>query len=470
MTASAITIIITTNIGEMSTQFQQKVRIDNLEEDLALLGKRQTREIFLMVTGQLDEKLKEVVPRQWKVVGSERRTVVFEHGTVSFKRRIYRDEEGKRRKPLDELLGLEPYARTSRHVREKGCSLAAETTFRKAAQLLSYCTNSEFGAATILRMLRRTADAVEEQEEKNQDSEAGHITSSVLYGEADGLWINLQREAQRRAEVKIGIMYTGKKQIGKRRFRCENKVSMTQIGGTTLEWQIKLRELAYRTYNLERTRLLVVGGDGSQWAKQSFDLLGLPKTHLLDRYHIAQNVKLGFGDVLDTRGLLKQLFSHGFKAVQKQLEDIIGQSAGQTKKLRMSVYHYLKNNEEGLLDLDKRPIPQVPFSKLGAIEGNVDKLVRQRMKGRGFCWTFKGAKAMLAILRHKEELANHSFCYVPIKSEVKKMKKCPKPKKKYDYLPPLYSIPILQGPQKSETWVQLLRYKLNYDLSINSFA
>ena len=53
------------------------------------------------------------------------------------------------------------------------------------------------------------------------------------------------------------------------------------------------------------------------------------------------------------------------------------------------------------------------------IEGNVDKLVRQRMRGRGMSWPRQGAIAMLALLRHKQELHQHVFPFSHI----------PKPKK-----------------------------------------
>jgi len=64
-----------------------------------------------------------------------------------------------------------------------------------------------------------------------------------------------------------------------------------------------------------------------------------------------------------------------------------------------------------LVALKYRYPTDLPFCTLGAIEGNVDKLVRQRMRGRGMSWSRQGAIEMLAILRHKEDLQNHAFPY-----------------------------------------------------------
>ena len=70
---------------------------------------------------------------------------------------------------------------------------------------------------------------------------------------------------------------------------------------------------------------------------------------------------------------------------------------------------YLINNRDGLLDPDCRTHLKTKVSNLGAIEGNVDKLVVRRLKGRGRSWRIEGAKAMLAICRHKRDLKQNAF-------------------------------------------------------------
>lgn len=73
------------------------------------------------------------------------------------------------------------------------------------------------------------------------------------------------------------------------------------------------------------------------------------------------------------------------------------------------------------MDLDKRGHSDLSFPngthsscRLGVIEGNVGKLVVHRMQGRGYSWRLEGAEAMLAMVRHKDDLKYHSFKYVPI--------------------------------------------------------
>jgi hypothetical protein len=49
---------------------------------------------------------------------------------------------------------------------------------------------------------------------------------------------------------------------------------------------------------------------------------------------------------------------------------------------------------------------------LGAIEGNVDKLVVHRRKSHGCCWRIQGLLAMLALSRHKKVLSVHAYQYL----------------------------------------------------------
>jgi len=92
----------------------------------------------------------------------------------------------------------------------------------------------------------------------------------------------------------------------------------------------------------------------------------------------------------------------------------IAKSKGENKKKKLKTYKYLFNNRDGLLDLDKRGLPVKHFCTLGAAEGNVDKLVCHRMRGRGCSWSWSGARAMLAVLPHVQELSQHVFEYRPV--------------------------------------------------------
>ena len=122
------------------------------------------------------------------------------------------------------------------------------------------------------------------------------------------------------------------------------------------------------------------------------------------------------------------------------------------RELLEDFYKYVHNNQDGLLDLNCRGYPHPVV--LGGIEGNVDKLVVHRMKGRGCSWRLRGIRAMLALCRNCDQLKLHAYHYLPTQS----------PKKDYHCLPNLEveysealqkSMPIFSGPDRNKPWVRL---------------
>ena len=225
MTEQTVQIIITLKVKENDLSFERPIDITNLEKDISSFSQEIGSQILSMMLKLLDDMLRNIVPDDWKNVGTEKRSVLFECGYIHFKRRIYQDAEGVRHKPLDELLELEPWQRSSRALEEMSSALAATSTYRKASTLLSWLVKAAISPSTIGRYLRKTGQRIQEQEGMTiAGEEQGQIETEVLYAEADGVYINLQGEEKTRAEVKVGIIYTGKEAIGKGRNRCTNKV------------------------------------------------------------------------------------------------------------------------------------------------------------------------------------------------------------------------------------------------------
>jgi len=48
------------------------------------------------------------------------------------------------------------------------------------------------------------------------------IKTTILNAESDGVWLHFQQAKTKRAEVKVGILYMGKRKIGVDRFCFEN--------------------------------------------------------------------------------------------------------------------------------------------------------------------------------------------------------------------------------------------------------
>jgi len=108
----------------------------------------------------------------------------------------------------------------------------------------------------------------------------------------------------------------------------------------------------------------------------------------------------------------------------------------------------------------------VSAASLGAIESNVDKLVAQRMKTRGVSWSLAGMIAMLALLRHQEELYEHSFPYQNKRSKQNSQTK--KNKKGDPGTVHAASFPVLKSGKMSAPYASLFKAIINDDLPLSS--
>jgi len=466
MTASTVKLIITAEVAGQ--------RFDLGKVDLPI-GEKLDEAIYQGIQGMgttlygailqgVDDGLREATPKGWKNMGREKRTIMTCVGSITYKRRIYTDTTGKRRKPVDEVLGIDPYGRYSLGVQQKGSYLASELPYREAADILSWLIRDHVSHSAIGRMIRTVGASLQAEEqdkhkqvfEKGGRLEPGRIPAKVLYGESDGVWISLQREAKKKVEVRVGVMYTGKKVIGVGRKALENKVVVTKIVKNSQEWQETILKTAYEHYDLSNTAQMVVGGDGNSWVKQSFDLLGMPTVFVLDRYHLYRNARRTYGHTHKTETWIKLICEGDLETVLSEMMAVVAKSPSRKADAMKAYIKYLINNRDGLLDPDCRSHLRPGLGNLGGIEGNVDKLVVRRLKGRGRSWRLDGVKAMLAVCRHKEELRQGAFKPYLKSNEDDQRKKVHK--KNVDYGEWMQvDVPALHLCHSGRPWAKVLR-------------
>ncbi len=140
MTDHTVNIIISAEIAERKVELgSMAIPIDDrLDEHLYQGMQSAGKSLHQVLLQEVDDGIQEVVPETWKNVGREERQITTCLGTVQFKRRVYRDEAGKRLKPLDKILGIEKGSRYSLSVLQKGSYLASELPYREAADMLGW--------------------------------------------------------------------------------------------------------------------------------------------------------------------------------------------------------------------------------------------------------------------------------------------------------------------------------------------
>ena len=128
MTDRAVEVSITLKVNGEVIEYTRKIAIAELEIGISQVVQEIGMTVLLAGLKGLDDELRKEVPAGWRNVGTEERSIMSSVGRIRYQRRIYKDEKGVRRKPLDEVLGVEQYDRESQRVQQMGAYLASEGT------------------------------------------------------------------------------------------------------------------------------------------------------------------------------------------------------------------------------------------------------------------------------------------------------------------------------------------------------
>jgi len=139
----------------------------------------------------------------------------------------------------------------------------------------------------------------------------------------------------------------------------------------------------------------------------------------------------------------------GVSGVDRKLKEIIDRAYGKKEEKLKQFYQYIYHQQDGLLDLERRGYSA--SASLGEIEGNVDKLVVHRMKGRGCCWKLTGASVMLPICQYKDKIRDHAFRYRSLDLPEKPSRRLETNTDVGVYLQT--RMPIFYSPDQDKPWV-----------------
>lgn len=441
--------------------------------DKIILGKalEWARKCYKAILEEVDELVAE--HRSDKFSIEHRREVWYQTclGPVRVERRQYRDGEGNYRYLLDELMGMSRYQHTTTSVQELALDLASNMPYRRSAEVLRKASAIDLPHQTIWRLVARAADPYLEKAEQELRwfLETGEIPEGEgkrvarLLVEADGVMLSLQRERERKAEVKLGIAYEGWARVGKDRYRTVNKTAFAAVAGEQAFWagmSLKLQG----TYDLSRVGDNIVGGDGAWWVKEGASYMN--GQFQLDRYHLNRELCAALGRDKETKGKVWHACECGdVEAGLQVLANAMRQARGEQAQRIARAYHYLQENSSGIEDYRLRLGEEGKgLRRTGAIEGNVDKLVVRRMKNQGMSWTLTGIRRLLCVrfLVLEGKLtgwlqngnAQKTRVTIPRKKIRRVVRRALVPDSS-DWLK--VELPALHGPHASRPWVRVLK-------------
>ena len=149
MTENSVVISITIRVSEREVKIENEIGIGDMEESIQGIMLEAGQQALGMGIKVIDDRIAQELPRGWQNVGTEERWIVSSIGALRYRRRVYLDENKRRRKPLDEILRVERYRRVSERVQEMGSSLACMGTYRLAASQLSWLIKTPISHSAV---------------------------------------------------------------------------------------------------------------------------------------------------------------------------------------------------------------------------------------------------------------------------------------------------------------------------------
>jgi hypothetical protein len=425
---------------------------------------------FAAMLTEIDESLRRVRNTMLRVV--RKRPVWYRTclGAIRIERTCYRDERGRYRYLLDEMLGMGRYRHTTTHATGMALGLAVQMTFRRAAEVLGNLTAVTLSHQTIHNQVARAADPyLERQDREVRDfSESGVLPDSAgrkvarLMVEADGVVLSLQRERTRKTEVKLGIAYEGWTKVGADRYRTMNKTFVADTGSAHELWAGMMVKLQQR-YDMGSIPEVIVGGDGAPWIRDGAD--DLSARFQLCRYHLNRELCFALGRRRDVIQAVRDACHHGQADVADAILAEISAGASQQQAKRLdSVRAYIAENVSGLGDYRLTLGDEgKKLRRLGAIEGNIDKLIVRRMKNQGMNWKVRGIRRMLCVRflylegRLDEWLHRSRTEDLPVVTRGKLQRQIERSLKRSYTAWQSGGLPALTGPHAFRPWVMHLR-------------
>ncbi|MCK4722427.1 MAG: ISLre2 family transposase [Dehalococcoidia bacterium] len=424
------------------------------------------QELAKAVLEGVDKQLMKEKDQSLKVECLKEHRVKTVFGDVRIRRRLYRDSNGETRFLLDEKMGLDKGCHVSPKAKEMAVFTSSYFPFLGSEDLLRAILPSGISHTTIHRLVGKLTDPYIRAEEREIEEvfDGGVIPGSegrivpYLFVEADGTSIALQREEARRAEVKVGIAYEGWEEVSKNRYKLKDKTVYTGIMSGDRFWEGFSLALA-KKYDLSQIGNAIVGGDGTPWVKEGAKLLG--DIYQLDKFHLKRALHRGLAnDPLVVEVYQACITGHTEKADRLLVEAQQKADADRQKEI-MGLRGYLMANCYGLRDYRLEVGGGDGLRGLGTIEGNVDKLVANRMKKRGMSWTINGARRMARLIRLRESGQLQSW--IPRMNGLgdsqppERKTTSGKTRQKHAGAWLEAGMPALYGPHQNRHWVQILR-------------
>lgn len=392
---------------------------NDLEKEIYRIGCEFASDLMEQVLNRLDKHLAETRDKSvYRHKGAHGTTLKTLMGEVPYSRTAYETKLENGEKAcvylLDEALNLSTIGKITSNLAARIAESVSVCSYREAAEKVSSMTGqtiSHGGAWNVIQALGEKLSEVEETESQLATAEQGRgeVITPILFEEADGVWINMQRKdrpkKKRKCEMKMAAAYDGWEQQAKGRYALRNKVLVCGFDDSK-EFQRKKEGAIAAVFNTDEITIRILNGDGGGWIKGG--LLDADVHFQLDPFHKNREITRKVKDEKQ-REAVRRLLS------EKRIEDLLTYIKGiaelaeepAEKKKLMELYGYFSSNKEGLIPYQERglklPTPPagVEYRNLGTMEHHVCDGAAKRMKHQKASWSKSGAENMGRLLCKK---------------------------------------------------------------------
>lgn len=324
-------------------------------------------------------------------------------GTVRFRRRLYQDRtNGEYVFLLDRTLGFEGQRKISPFLEDVAVELAAQgPSYRKsAACLASWLGYRVMSHETIRRRLITRA----EQEAKHAVETVERKPVRVLFVEADGLHVSLQRSRRKSVEHRMAVVHEGWEREGQR-VRLKRKRHYIHTGSGEF-WE-GFGDFLLRYYDMDEQTWLVVNGDGAEWIGECESYFHRC-VYTLDRFHVARSLRRFLQQEPEAwRKARRALAAGDADGLLAVVEAVSEERVPDRWRAEWEAYRaYLRRHRAHLVDyrkvLQAAGIDTTGMRPMGSAEAQM-RVMAKRTKGGSYSWSVSGVRAMFRAVIARQE-------------------------------------------------------------------
>lgn len=385
---------------------------------------------FIKKMKQVDREQGALLEKEgWFYKETAERRVMFTFGEVVLVRRCY-VKKGKRRYPVDEYLGLEPYSRYSKELLYKIAVTAVDLTCRKAAAHFKELLQLDISKDTVHKARKMATQLYKEREEYRFFDEEEFIKKKVkvLYIEGDGLLLSTPEANNKKKKTDFShfLIHEGiEKEYGKRGKSVHRHEIWT---ASNKEAREKVMDYLYNHYEITKDTLLITNSDmGHGYTFYVFEEIAktfsCQHVHFWDKYHLHQEISRlmnPFPESFKER-LFQAIAQHDKKAAKEVLNKattLIPEEAEAFRESFMTFSRKLLRNFAYTRTPESRGLSSVG---IGIMESNHTKL-SYRMKKQARHWSVEGALTVGQMIIDKVEGKLHDLFFGDWREKYRKYK------------------------------------------------